>query len=125
MNNNSKPKTAAKVAQVDEAKIEDRSNGNEKTNMKTLPAGLREYKRTPDFNADTLPKGFLHRHSTKEGTWGLLEVEAGSVVYVIDDEADRGRYTLRQGDRAVITPCQLHHLESASPDLVFHVKFLK
>ena len=93
--------------------------------MKTLPAGLREYKRTPSLNADTLPRGFLRRHATKKGTWGLLEVEAGSVVYVIDDEANRGRYTLRQGDRAVIAPRQLHHLESASADLVFQVRFLK
>ena len=45
--------------------------------MKELPPGLEPYKRTPLFTGATVPAGLLKDHSTKEGTWGLINVEEG------------------------------------------------
>ncbi|MDQ7059566.1 MAG: DUF3565 domain-containing protein [Ghiorsea sp.] len=39
-----------------------------------FPKGLKEYKRTPEFTQDTIPKGLLKHHITKMGTWGKINV---------------------------------------------------
>ncbi len=38
--------------------------------MKKLPPNVTAYKKTPIFTQETIPKGLLHRHTTKEGSWG-------------------------------------------------------
>ena len=42
--------------------------------MKQLPDTVTSYKRTPEFNQDTVPAGLLAAHQTKAGTWGLIVV---------------------------------------------------
>lgn len=46
-----------------------------------LPQGLSAYKRTPEFTQDTVPKGLLRDHSTRAGTWALIHVLEGSLLY--------------------------------------------
>ena len=52
--------------------------------MKKLPENTRPYKRTPIFNENTVPKGLLRNHNTKNGVWGLLTVEKGEIEYTIE-----------------------------------------
>ncbi len=40
--------------------------------MKNLPDNLEAYKRTPEFDENSVPKGLLKAHQTKQGVWGKL-----------------------------------------------------
>jgi len=51
--------------------------------MKTVPASVLPYKRTPDFTEHTVPAGLLRSHNTKEGVWGKIVVLEGSLLYRI------------------------------------------
>ena len=51
--------------------------------MKTLPANLRPYQRTPEFTETTVPAGLLKQHTTKAGTWGKILVLEGRLRYRI------------------------------------------
>lgn len=46
---------------------------------------LEAYKRTPDFTDATVPQGLLNDHSTKTGSWGLIQVNDGALCYRITD----------------------------------------
>jgi len=67
------------------------------------------YSSTPVFNEETLPAALQNAHNTKAGTWGVLELIAGELVYVVEESGHRR--ILRAGDRQLITPEQLHHVE--------------
>ena len=47
--------------------------------MKELPATVTAYQRTNLFTEDSVPSGLLKNHSTKEGVWGLIQVEEGQL----------------------------------------------
>lgn len=69
----------------------------------------RAHKSTPVFTRATLPDGLRRNHSLKAGTWGRLNLLAGSLRYVI---AATGEETiLKPGDGLTIPPQQLHHVE--------------
>lgn len=51
--------------------------------MKTLPDNLVAYKRTPEFNASSIPSGLLHSHNTKAGVWGKIVILEGTLTYRI------------------------------------------
>ncbi len=74
------------------------------------PEGVEAYKVTPDFDQDSVPKGLLASHTTKKGTWGRLEVLAGSLELVFESPLD-ARLELTVGDEAAIPPQLPHHLE--------------
>jgi len=46
-----------------------------------LPDGLTVYKRTPEFNQDTIPAGLRREHRTKDGVWALIRVVEGRLLY--------------------------------------------
>lgn len=71
------------------------------------------YSSTPIFNETSLPKALQNAHSTKAGTWGVLELIAGELVYVIEDSGHRR--AMVAGDRQLIEPQQLHHVELSGP----------
>jgi len=50
---------------------------------------LEMYRKTKRFSQDSIPKGFLRRHSTKDGTWAKIIVEKGTLTYIADDLDDR------------------------------------
>ncbi|MGH1539041.1 MAG: DUF1971 domain-containing protein [Arenicella sp.] len=93
--------------------------------MRTIPENVSEYSRTASFTCRSVPKGLLKNHSTKDGVWGQLVVERGSILYTVTDPEDLGSYTLNQGDSGVIVPMQLHWVKPLSDDLLFHVVFLR
>ncbi len=89
--------------------------------MPKLPEGLVEYRRTAEFDTTTVPRGLLASHTLKEGTWGVIVVTAGHVVYVLEDGA---RIVLRQGVDGIVAPTRPHHVELAE-GARFLVRFLR
>jgi tellurite resistance-related uncharacterized protein len=55
-----------------------------KRNMKTLPKNVTAYKKTPDFDELSIPKGLLNAHQTKEGVWGKIVILEGQLQYTIN-----------------------------------------
>ena len=51
--------------------------------MKQIPAEVSPYKRTPEFSETSLPKGLTKAHDTKAGTWALINVLEGELIYRI------------------------------------------
>lgn len=92
--------------------------------MKSLPNNVTPYKRTPTFTENTIPKGLLAEHTTKEGTWGLVVVESGSLIYTITEPGFEEEVTLSPELRGVVVPGQRHHVR-ASGAVQFYVEFYK
>ncbi len=86
-----------------------------------FPEGLSEYKRTPEFTQDTIPKGLLKNHTTKLGTWGKIHVMEGKLLYKLDGQ--KGIVVLPM-QTANIPPEMLHSVE-ADGDVRFYVTFNK
>jgi hemoglobin len=87
-----------------------------------LPAALVEARRTPLFDAGSLPEPLAVSHRTT--VWATLHVQSGSVRYVDLEGDDRRDERLDQGDSAVIAPHVLHRVEP-STDAVFYVQFYR
>jgi len=84
-----------------------------------FPEGLSEYKRTPEFTQDTIPKGLLKNHTTKLGTWGKIHVLEGELLY-----SPEGQMSIRvgTGETANIPPEMLHSV-AADNKVCFYVAF--
>lgn len=91
--------------------------------MKKLPENVSVYKRTPDFNEETVPAGLLKAHTTKEGTWGKICVSKGELLYTIETEPQE-IIELTPEKFGVVEPQVPHHVEPLG-DVEFHVEFLK
>lgn len=89
-------------------------------NMAHLPEGLSAYKRTPLFDAQSIPAGILNAHQTRPGVWAKICVEAGMLEYT----CDRGVFVLRPGIVGIVEPEKLHHVRPLS-EVQFFVQFLK
>ncbi len=91
--------------------------------MKTLPSDVEAYKRTPEFDQDTVPAGLLRRHSTKAGTWGRIRVLEGELLYrVLEPELEE--QLLRPGVDGVVEPEVAHEVEPRGV-VRFFVEFLR
>ena len=49
----------------------------------SLPPGAVSVRRTPEFSESSIPPALRHRHATKAGVWGLIQVVEGSLTYRI------------------------------------------
>ncbi len=74
------------------------------------PDGAVAYRRTREFDQDTLPAGFLASHATKRGVWGRIHVLAGALRYVIDAPIERS-FLIEAGCSGVIVPEVRHRVE--------------
>jgi tellurite resistance-related uncharacterized protein len=45
--------------------------------MMTIPGNVVSYKKTPEFDETSIPKGLLKAHQTKDGVWGKIVVLEG------------------------------------------------
>jgi tellurite resistance-related uncharacterized protein len=92
----------------------------------SVPEGLQPYKRTATFTEATVPAALLNDHSTKEGAWGLIHVEAGCLRYFVTDprRAPSVRELTPESEPALIEPTILHRVEPDGP-VRFHVEFLR
>lgn len=93
--------------------------------MRELPNNITEISRTASFTNDTVPAGLLRDHTTKDGVWGKLVVESGTVHYSVTDPDELGEYQINAGNFGVIVPQQKHHVELMTDDTVFHVEFMQ
>ncbi|WP_038249384.1 DUF3565 domain-containing protein [Ghiorsea bivora] len=84
-----------------------------------FPEGLKEYKRTPVFTQDTIPKGLLKHHTTKLGTWGKIHVLEGKLLY---NPEGRESITLLSSQTANIPP-EMQHDVAADGSVRFYVAF--
>ncbi|AOR77762.1 DUF1971 domain-containing protein [Novosphingobium resinovorum] len=67
------------------------------------------YSRSPEFTEATLPAALRRQHSTKAGTWALIHVLEGELIYRIYEPASQT--TLTPGTPGVVVPEQLHEVE--------------
>ena len=91
-----------------------------------LPDGLEPYKRTATFSEDTVPAGLLAEHSTKDGVWGLIQIEEGKLCYVVTDprRASTEALLTPECEPGIVEPTILHRVEPVGA-VRFHVQFLR
>jgi tellurite resistance-related uncharacterized protein len=80
------------------------------------------YKRTPDFDQDSLPEAIRHAHSTKAGTRGVLVVSEGAARLIFHEP--RREVVVTPGNPATISPQAVHHVEVDGP-VRLHVEFYR
>lgn len=91
--------------------------------MKNLPSEVESYKQTPEFNNETVPKGLLKAHQTKEGTWGKTVVLEGKLRYrILEPELEV--IDLSPEKHGVVEPTILHQVEPLT-DMRFYVEFYR
>lgn len=89
--------------------------------MKNLPDDVKEYKRTPTFTENSIPKGLLSSHTTKAGTWGKIVIEEGKLLYrILEPEIEE--IILTPEKFGVVEPQVRHEVEPVGP-VTFHVEF--
>lgn len=91
--------------------------------MPELPELARVYSQTPLFTETSVPAALLTRHNTKAGVWGRLDVYAGHLDYVMDEDMPE-THRINAGQSAIIAPTRWHHLELEGP-VEFRVHFLR
>ena len=89
------------------------SDGAPPAPAERLPEGVEAYRRTDLFDEATVPKGLLHAHSTKTGTWGLIHVVEGKLLYRVVDERRSGaeRLLTPEDPPGVVEPEILHEVK--------------
>lgn len=85
-----------------------------------LPTDVSPYKRTPVFTESTVPAGLLKDHHTKAGVWGVIEVEAGRLRYVVPGRSASA--VLEPGLPGLVMPEEPHHVSPLGP-VRFSVQF--
>ena len=91
-----------------------------------LPPGLVAYRRTPVFDANTIPAGLRREHRTRPGVWAVINVLAGKLRFrtLPPDPELHGGTCLSAGQHVVIAPGQLHEVEPDGP-VRFFVEFYR
>ena len=87
----------------------------------TLPPGLTAYRRTPEFDENSLPSGLRRGHSTKAGVWALIHVLEGRLRYRILEPLEETVLDAG-GAPGVVVPQQLHEVEPLGA-VRFYVEF--
>lgn len=77
--------------------------------MTELPAGLTAYSRSPEFDQDSIPAALRRHHSTKAGTWALIHVLEGKLLYRIYNPPSET--VLEAGSPGVVRPEQEHEIQ--------------
>lgn len=83
-----------------------------------LPAGFAAYARSPDFTPETLPVKLQTAHTTKAGTWALLHVLEGKVMYELEPPRE-GHKLVGAGEHVVIEAEVFHHVRFVEPGRCF------
>ena len=89
--------------------------------MKKLPDNVVAYQRTKLFTQDSVPPGLLKNHSTKEGVWGLIQIENGQLEYTIEN---KDVHILTPEKSGVVEPTVTHHVKPLG-EVLFSVEFYR
>ena len=91
--------------------------------MKSIPEGVRPYKRTAQFDEGSVPSGLLREHRTAPGVWGRICVVEGELRYrILEPEIEEHR--LVPGVDGVVEPAVGHRVEPVGR-VCFYVEFLR
>ena len=74
------------------------------------PDGLTTYRRTPEFDAASIPAGLQAGHATKRGVWGRIHVVEGELTYHVGAPMHRS-LRVDTASSAVIVPEVWHRVE--------------
>jgi tellurite resistance-related uncharacterized protein len=91
--------------------------------MPSLPAGVAQYKQTPEFDEHTLPAGLRKAHTLKPDTWARIVVLEGRLLYVIGREPNTA-FVLTPDFPGIVEPEVPHHVEPRGP-VRLHIEFLR
>ncbi len=91
--------------------------------MKDIPETAESYKKTPEFNEQSVPAGLLKAHQTKQGTWGKINVSEGELLYRILEPTIE-EIVLSPDKFGVVEPTVLHEV-SPQGKVSFHVEFFR
>jgi len=91
--------------------------------LKQLPVDVIAYKRTPEFDQDSIPKGLLREHQTKSGVWGKITILQGKLLYTIN-EPETEQLMLSPEVYGVVEPTVLHQ-KAAVDNVRFYVEFYR
>jgi tellurite resistance-related uncharacterized protein len=91
--------------------------------MKEIPANITSYKKTPEFDESSIPKGLLKAHQTKEGVWGKIIIVEGRLEYKIN-ETETEIVILDKNKYGVIEPTIFHEVKAIG-EVIFYVEFYK
>jgi len=91
--------------------------------QRRLPDRASVYKRTPSFDAGTVPRGLLRDHDTAKGVWARVVVEVGIVR--VHFHAPLDEVALGTPSAPVVVPPQLRHHVVLEAEARFHVEFLR
>ena len=86
-----------------------------------LPEGLESYRATPRFDESSIPHGLLKEHSTKQGTWGIIHVLRGELIYQVFEPEVR-EFGLNPGSKGIVAPAMAHCVR-ANGKVIFYVEF--
>jgi tellurite resistance-related uncharacterized protein len=86
-----------------------------------LPATVTAYKRTADFDQDSIPAGLRKDHSTKPGVWGVIHVVSGRLRYIVEPPL-AGEHVLDPSRPGIVVPEVLHRVVPEG-DVRFYVEF--
>ena len=91
--------------------------------MKDIPPDVKSIRRTPELTHETVPKGLLKSHTTKEGTWAKIVVLEGSLSYRILEPALE-EIILTHEIYGVVEPTIQHEIEPIGR-MKFYVEFYR
>ena len=86
-----------------------------------LPDTFEPYKRTVEFDEQSVPPGLRADHSTKRGVWGVIHVLAGSLTYIVEPPLAREQ-VVGAGQTAIVVP-QVKHRVRPEGAVRFFVEF--
>lgn len=91
--------------------------------MSGIPADAVESRRTPEFDADSIPAGLLRAHTTRAGTWGEIRVLEGELLYRVLEPEPR-ETVLTPAHPGVVEP-QVPHEVAPRGAVRFYVAFFR
>lgn len=94
--------------------------------MPVIPTDFVNYKSTPVFTPENIPKMFLHLHNTRAGVYGKINVINGSLKFYGFAErrgAIEKEIVIGQDESAISPPEYWHKVEFMSDDTSFRVDF--
>lgn len=89
-----------------------------------LPDGFVPYKRTAEFNNESIPAGLLRDHSLKSGTWGRLTMLEGSLRLSMTSVPPQVDRILTTAEPTHIPPEVVHMIEPIGR-VRFYIEFCR
>ena len=74
------------------------------------PEGFAAYRRTPEFDENSVPAGLKRNHNTRRGVWARIHVLAGELRYHVGEPVSNS-FPVTTGPGAVIVPEVPHRVE--------------